>query len=146
MCEVRGNIWRKFRTSARVPADNSNGRERKQRKKQAEEQKQEQKTFGRMEVTLDQALIRLSDIQQSKRMRLMDVFQKMDVNDDGMVSVGEFEAYLESYKLHVSEKDLKAWFAELDSLGSGYLNYHDVSQLGTQAAAVEIGPPSSSLS
>ena len=81
--------------------------------------------FQKMEISLNQALIRLSDVQQEKRMRLVDVFQKMDLNGDGMISMKEFRKHLISMNLRVGDEELKQFFGALDPSGCGVLNYND---------------------
>ena len=50
--------------------------------------------FENLELTVNKALVHMSEIQKNRRLRLIDVFEKMDANNDGAVSLKEFAAEL----------------------------------------------------
>ena len=104
----------------------SNVRGRATRKKQRKErEKQTDDVIERMEISINQALIRLSDLQQAKRLRLKDVFEKIDVSGDGFISIDEFGNHLHSLKLNVGAEDLREFFDALDPTGGGLIDYKD---------------------
>ena len=104
----------------------SNVRGRATRKKQRKEREKEtDDVIERMEISINQALIRLSDLQQAKRLRLKDVFEKIDVSGDGFISIDEFGNHLHSLKLNVGAEDLREFFDALDPTGGGLIDYKD---------------------
>jgi len=100
------------------------GRKRQQRN--AEHRRASMAADDDLELTMNKALVHMSEIQKKERLRLMDVFRRMDRNNDGSVSLNEFEAELVKMKLNVSKDDLQEFFAALDPTASGFLVYKDL--------------------
>jgi hypothetical protein len=86
-------------------------------------------SFKELEVSINDALIRLSDLKVEKQLRLVDIFQCMDVDGDGFVSIREFESQLRAYGINVSQANIRHFFDALDPNDSGFLKYGDFQKL-----------------